>query len=681
MDKTTDAIAHFIGLFATALDEARLRGEYEEFWVDVATDDATPPFPDVNITVNAPHAFIGFDPHVPYTPLGWELYGLRSFLGTIDFPPTKVPEVWFSRAQYQRVDETQPFMIGGLSFSQHLEIEPPGSVAALINQHIRLSDNDYTSLGDHGLIFRSAADVNRVEALMGAAAGLFPFADFEMPGSVDEFVTFIRTASEQLDSSPETHHADADVFVLKGKTIDQIYVDGERVGEVPAYEDYRPREAVEPEIGDTTLQSFRSGGQPGNSSGEPGSFASASSLSGQGLNAIDASVDLETGGNTLVNSVTLTNNWLASRVIATVGDHFEVNAIIQINAWQDVDAIGAAIDNWMLDTDDPTLGLNIANFARMDPSSESDAINTGSFPKTWAITEIEGDLIILNWIEQFTFMLDNDISILSAFGAKAMVSTGDNSAFNGVSIEEIGWYYDLIVVGGSIYDANLIHQMNILFDDDLIGAVEKFGTTGEGTVSTSGNLLWNQASLVNIGGADRFDSLPDHYRKAAENLQAGQKRLPDGILEDSGFTDLGMLRVLYIKGDFLNLQYVKQTNVLGDSDHVALAMGDLAAGVGADWTISTGANTLVNFASIVDVDATGKTYVGGERYSDEILIQAELISSDPLLGARDPDALVNEAIVFLNDDMIASNDGVQTGFYDSPTANASQGDVMQSMLA
>ncbi|TIP67744.1 MAG: hypothetical protein E5X63_46450, partial [Mesorhizobium sp.] len=76
------------------------------------------------------------------------------------------------------------------------------------------------------------------------------------------------------------------------------------------------------------------------------------------------------------------------------------------------------------------------------------------------------------------------------------------------------------------------------------------------------------------------------------------------ILNDGPFAGIGALRVLYISGDILNLQYVKQTTILGDSDQVALAMNALAHPE-ADWTISTGTNSLVNYAYIADVDSTG----------------------------------------------------------------------------
>ena len=94
------------------------------------------------------------------------------------------------------------------------------------------------------------------------------------------------------------------------------------------------------------------------------------------------------------------------------------------------------------------------------------------------MTEIKGDMIFLNWVEQLNFMTDNDIHILSSTGVKTIVTTGENTAFNDMSFTELGYHFDLIIVGGSIYDGNFIHQKNILLDDDLIGAVSGFSTTG-----------------------------------------------------------------------------------------------------------------------------------------------------------------------------------------------------------
>ncbi len=103
--------------------------------------------------------------------------------------------------------------------------------------------------------------------------------------------------------------------------------------------------------------------------------------------------------------------------------------------------------------------------------------------------------MIVNWLEQITFMSDDDVGILSSSGVTTRVTAGDNFSVNDVSLFELGFRYDLIIVGGSVFDANIIHQMNVLFDNDVVGAVANFETAGEGSLSSSGNLLWNQPAL------------------------------------------------------------------------------------------------------------------------------------------------------------------------------------------
>ena len=268
--------------------------------------------------------------------------------------------------------------------------------------------------------------------------------------------------------------------------------------------------------------------------------------------------------------------------------------------------------------------------------------------------------MIVNWLEQIIFMSDNDVGILSSSGVTTSVIAGDNFGVNHASVFELGFSYDLIIIGGSIYDANIIHQMNILFDNDLVGATADFQTSGEGSFSSSGNLLWNQARIGTIGDADRFDSLSQDQIGTLESFADGEGNIAPELLSNQDFAGLQGLRVLYVSGDLINLQYIRQTNILGDNDQIALAVNAIAPDLDASWTIETGSNALINNATIIDLDSVGKTYIGGEQYSQETLFQAELISSHPDFGSPNPDALVNEAVLFLDDSMLDQNDHATT---------------------
>lgn len=264
--------------------------------------------------------------------------------------------------------------------------------------------------------------------------------------------------------------------------------------------------------------------------------------------------------------------------------------------------------------------------------------------------------MIVNWLEQFIFMSDNDVGILSSSGVTTSVVSGDNLGVNHTSIFELGFAYDLIIVGGSVYDANIIQQLNVLFDNDVVGGASGFHTTGKGTVSSSANLLWNQAHIANIGDPDRFDALPKQYLDAANALAGGSRNISHKVLSEDAFAGLEGLQVLHVRGDLLKLQSIQQTNILGDSDQIALAMNAIAPHLDAGWSVSTGSNALLNNAVIVDLDSFGRTYVGGDQYSQETLYQAELISRQPDFGSPDADALVNEAVLFLDDSMLEPTD-------------------------
>ncbi|MDW6026336.1 type I secretion protein [Mesorhizobium sp. BAC0120] len=675
LDKLTQTIAHFIGLFETTLEEARLRGEYNEFTAHQEPRKDPADLPHKPVELKAVYELVDFKPNVPYLPAEPDLVGLQS-APYVGLQPPVVPDIPQQISTHAIALPHMPAMhvLGSAHAVQPL-ITPPGSVAVFINQGIQLSDDDNVSVGNHGLTFHPTTDVvTPLDELMTAAMRLSPIADTGVPGSDDEIVSFIKNVPKEFASFDEPVD-NAKISVIQGDALEESpIVNGKPADQAPKLDDHLPKQQVGADDG---LQST-----PISNHDASGEFAK-----GGGHFSVTASLDLHTGQNTLVNNAGIVNDWLEPRVTAVVGDHVELNAIIQINAMSDVDAIGQSVNGWSLGASKPSEAFNIAMFKRLDPSAGHAASKDTAhdFPKAWAVTEIKGDLLIMNWLNQFSFMSDNDVSILSASGNKTSVITGENTSFNDTFLNELGRNYDLVVVGGNIYDANIIKQMNVLLDDDLVGAVKGFETTGEASLSTHGNLLWNQASILNVGGANRFEALPQSYVDAAEHLKNGNKHASADVLHDQAFAGLAGLRVLYISGDMVNLQYMSQTNVLGDSDQVAVAMDALAPHPEANWTISTGSNALVNFASILDVDALGKTYVGGDHYSDELLVQADFISTRPDLGGHNPDILVNEAVAFLDDDMLhpgnAHNQHPSGHSNHAPASDAMHADPMHSMLA
>lgn len=631
IDKITEEIAHFIGFFHMSVEDVRMREAYREFSYETQEKDAhSPPVHPSDFSV--PYEFVGFDPGLEYQsppPVLWPAHGKAGMLDGVSAHHSD-----HMNSPVQPV--TQPTAHTGVVVTPSLtnfvppEADPPGSVVNHFNQGIILSDNDYVSVGGHGLVFNpTPIDSGDVLEAAHEVASHSPLGDLERPGTAEEIISVVKSVINQLNgASGEGEHVQ--VFI-GDDDIDGAYVNGELADEAPDIADYYSFD--DEEIATVS--------------------ASDTWISDDGTVRVDVSVEIEAGGNTLVNNAALKSVWTGGTVTAVVGDHVEVDAIVQMNAIWDSDAITPSAEQWSQGGANEL--FNIATSEHIDASGD-EAPATDQFPSFWSVTEIKGDLMIVNWLEQFIFMSDNDVGIFSASGSTSSIATGDNLGMNDASAFELGFAYDLIIVGGSIYDGNIIHQMNILFDNDAVGATGSFQTTGEGTISSAGNLLWNQASIGNIGSADRFDSLPQCYLDAANTFADDHGDLSRDVLSDDAFAGLQGLRVLYISGDLLSLNYIRQTNILGDSDQIALAMDAINPQLDANWSVSTGSNALLNNASILDLDSLGKTYVGGEQYSQETLYQAEFISQQPDFGNPDPDALVSEAVLFLDDTMLAPAD-------------------------
>jgi len=110
----------------------------------------------------------------------------------------------------------------------------------------------------------------------------------------------------------------------------------------------------------------------------------------------------------------------------------------------------------------------------------------------------------------------------------------------------------------------------------------------------------------------------------------------------------GELNILYVTGDYYDINAIWQINVIADVDTAIQLLGppDPQFGEASQQAVTSGGNTLTNDAAIVDVGAT-KTYVQGDFYTDSILIQANLVDDDnDKVVYGDTETLVSELIAF-----------------------------------
>ncbi len=695
MDKVTEAIAHFIGLFQITEEQARLRESYESFKQAQRASSDDPQWDQVGVSFKSPYQFKDHDPQLHYVPPAPQVEPLTSS-HPIGHNPPHIPVspkgISADHPGYENIAIKQTVSIvvtqsAPSGAAPDISIDPPGQIAVAINQENHLTDNDYVGIGGSGLfVGQIGAPDAALEALVEQMHSSSALSESAPPGSVEEMADFIDNVAAELKAAAaayEANDAPQDVgdgliqtsFVVHDEAIEGIYVNGKAAIEMPSIQDYLPDGSMLAEDAGSPQDGPANQGVNGT-----GASASGSYTKGEGSLAQQPSVTLEAGGNTLVNSAIINNKSLSSTVTAIGGKNVEVNAIVQQNAWSDLDSIGSSLSEWSKDAQ-TTKAFNLASFKHVDPSESAAVPASNGTPQMAGFTKIDGDLIFMDWVKQLNFVTDNDVHTMSSSGSISNVVTGGNMAFNSTSLAEFGSFFDLIMVGKDFYDGSIIKQTNLLLDDDIAGAVNGFDTNGKGSVSASGNLLWNEAKLANVGGSAKFDNLPDHYQKTMDALASGKMTIDDGVYSDDAFMGLAGLRVLYVTGSIIDLKYISQMNILGDSDQVALAM-DKAGINNADWTVNTGANVLLNTAAITDHDTLAKSYAAKGQYSDEFLVQSELVKMDNLALNHDADALINEAVAFLGDE--AGDLGpIQPagGSSDGQDVHPAHNDIMQSVVA
>jgi len=645
--RAEEIIAHFIGHFDVRVDEMRHRQDYAEFVFRHRADEPADDLLNIRLHNFQSVTVAHYEPGVAHHPWFWHPQG-HAPLELLWPDPIHIPLARLPRSH----DSDDGFHVarGHGSHSSEHTFPGPGQVILIAQQQILLQDNDVVVLGDGVAPALDPTLAGRLDSLVVSALSIgSELTQLDMPHNVAAIPGFFDDASEAIHTLAE----DVDYVVAAGTSIHGTYVNGVEVDEGPKLDDILPAVFDEKVVDDMPVVTH---------------------ATKEITSAPEGSLTVQAGANLLNNSAILTNTGLMGGVVAVAGDVHRIDAVIQVNAISDN-------DHGLADLVDPThtqsAAYNVANFLASTPDADVRGIDPDSdlMPASWQLSVIDGNAVFMQWITQVTFAYDHDIHVLSQTGANTVLTTGANFAQNIVSFDDLGSYYDLILIGGNYYDANMILQTNVLLDDDT-------GMGGGAGGGSHGNLLYNSATIANIGAQNWIEGLPAHYLEALANFGSGNYHMPAAFGSDAGFAGIEGLSVLIITGDVYDLHYIKQVNVLGDADHVAMAEAALLnPDATSDWDISTGSNALLNIAAIVDVDTMGDVaYVGGDVYSDAILIQAEILGDCTDLSSNNPEALANEAVAFLGDDCgpaaDCDDDQTVTPHADSPTL-----DVMQSVLA
>ena len=358
------------------------------------------------------------------------------------------------------------------------------------------------------------------------------------------------------------------------------------------------------------------------------------------------------GSNFSINAALIVDIGEAARTMVVMGDYFKTDAIFQTNTTVDHARISASGgDRAPSPTSDENVAANIADFAR-NPSIYTGFSAQVAGPN-WVIDVVDGDYYSVHAVAQVNCLSDNDVATQVSSSSHYNLVGGHNEQGNLALIYDGSVQYDLIIINGSYHGLNVIFQNNILLNNDKI-VMSADGADPSQSVSSGNNSLLNEAAVANYGG-DAFDEMPGNLALIQSLLAAGLTSL-DPELAGALIGHGGPLKVLYITGDYYDINAIWQTNITSDVDVMYQLqnqpLADLMA-LDPDGAVTqsatTGSNELANDAAIVDVNPDA-TYVGGEIYTDSILVQANLVPTDADHAVNaDTNTLVTELIAFVDD--------------------------------
>jgi hypothetical protein len=612
-DLITEEIAHFIGSLLQDTEEARLRSDHDGFnRGDEAYADPGKLL-TVNINVSAPY----------------ELAGSTSGIG-YSFTPLPMPEPFQLQSVFLDTHQgTHENVALGLGFSApaaggagaaasgsgaaslSFTAPPPSSIATVIHQQNMLDDSD-TLLGLSGVEYLNpAAQTLALEWLVGAAESLSGPASLEMPQSSEEDGFTIHEVSLQATGSGAETMGGATVSTMTGDQIYGTYADGVAIDDAPSVDDALP---VLPERGDEQAPPHV----------------------------------VVTGGDTVINQAYLNIAATDAPVIAVMGDSLSLTSISQVNVISNIDTINGIVVQPGMNHDMVT---NISTVENLSSSPQLENVDANAsaddpiFPSFAAVVRIEGDVINMNHLSQYNFVVDNNIVSMEFSADATFIESGGNFVMNLISLTQLTYMYDMIVVAGDIINYTMVNQSNVLLDDDFI----TYSSDASLEFSGDQNVMWNQVGIHSIGQDSALD-MPSMLVAFGESLASGSNGVSGDILSMNAFEGSELISILYIEGDLINYQSINQINIVSNSDQLTLPTPETAGANGADISVTAGSNSLVNIASISEFGVDSDVYVQGETYSDALMYQAGLIVTDESsLVGEDGGGLVTEAVAFLAD--------------------------------
>lgn len=661
LDRISEEISHFIGLFHLEIEAAKLRLDYQAF--KVARDGpALDPLSDDPFSGRSelPKGQVKTGLDNPKFPAKAPDAGPPMIAAVLPQGPQAFPD----KLQSDPVEITFPVLglaslqITGPSF----EIMP-NSIVLVIQQTAFLSDNDLL-LFDGSADFTDPAVFLTILMDLGELAQSLSLIDpwiwSPKDGPVYDSVMKIADALAQAELP---QHDGVDAALFRGEEAEGIFINGEKVDELPLIKDLLPKFLQEEEPDEEALPALAAR-TDGVTDYDPAPFG------------VDPGHHVVTGGNRVINETVLKSVWVDAPVIAVAQNVLRLDVISQVNIRMDA----ANLPDQTAPA--PSTSMNVAMLEQntsMAEGSEGQAARTAAqdgLPSFWNVTRLEGDLMLMNWVQQHIFVTDYDRVEVMFTGAATYIGTGENVVFNETLILNLGFHYDLIMIGGSMITLNQISQINVMLDQDRIT-----GDVPEGATLHAGDNLQMNMAVISTTGVDSQTAQTDHFAKALADLKAGSNTLSADVAHDELFAGKEMLSVLYIEGDLIQTNVIEQINYLGDSDQIHFIQDMFSTADGAEVTVTSGSNAQINAAKIVSTGLDSTVMAGGDTYSDALIYQAELIDDGAAPTGVQMGPLASEAVAFLADGMIPPAPEEDCGAAIQNHDSAGSVDIMQTMLA
>lgn len=632
----TESIWHFAGHFRIIHDIARDRIDFDPSLIEARSDDYSTARPEYDYTPN-PDDLSSYGILGPALAQFEELLDGRVLSIRARSPSSPEPELdaWLGKLG--------PLLRGGgggggggggaLDRDVSITYKSGGQETQLqINQYNLLSDVDVFIQGGgvpaiDGNITQLALHAEAVLHQMADGANSVIPAEWQMTQSGQGAVEFLKTYDGEQDGSPSANSVEPGYY-LNGQL------------QVPAPEPSMP-----------TLELYE---HPDLGNGV-GQWA-------------------EAGANTSFNAAFIVDLTESGQTMIVMGDYYSTNAIFQINSLIDHDEVNVAGSAGASPSTGNNTTDNIANFIEHPGLYSTIPAHFGGWQ--WNVDVVNGDYYSLHTVVQHNLLLDDDVVVQTSSGAHYEVVAGANGQVNLAQVFDGEIHYDLIIVAGAYHGMNVIFQNNILLDNDEIQQVA--GELESSQDASSGNNQLINAATIERFGEDNFLPMNDDIMAIVAAIASGASSLDPSLTNILAGPD-GVINVLYVTGDYYDVNAIWQTNITSDIDVMLqlLEPSDGTASIDPDdpgtQSVSTGGNKLINEAVIVDVAATD-TYVSGDVYTDTILVQANLLPTnldDAVNG--DTDTLITELVAFVAE---TQNEAPAA----QPVAGPSQDDPVASVL-